>query len=101
MVISLEDELVPLIRLFPVFQEVSQSHALGHLQVQEGLLEVGSPVLLAEVQEDVRRRQEYAVLDRGNRRENSTVPEFPELSSIARGDVALELLVRDQLLEQT
>src|SRR5437588_3801989 len=101
MVISLEDELVPMVRLFPVFQEVSQPHLLGHLQVQERLLQVGGPVLLAEVQEDVRRRQEHAILDRDNRREYSPVPEFPELSLISSRYMALELLVRDQLLEQT
>src|SRR3954447_5103347 len=101
MVISLEDELIPLVRLSPVLQEVSQPHPLGHLQVEERLLQVGAPVLPAKVQEDVGRRQEQAVLDRRNRRENPPVPEFPELSLIARGDIALELLVRDQLLEQT
>src|SRR3954462_1886119 len=95
MVIRLEDELVPLVRRFPVLQEVSQSHPLGQLQIEERLLQVGGPVLLAEVKEDVWRRQEYAVLDGDNRREYSPVPEFPELPLIARGDMAIEVLVRD------
>ena len=78
MVISLKDELVPMIRLFPVLHKVSQTHPLGQLQIEERLLEIGGPVLLAEVQEDVGRRQEDMILDRSDRRENSTVPEFPD-----------------------
>src|SRR5208337_806711 len=96
MVVSLEDELVPLVRLSSVLQEVSQTHRFRHLQSEQRLLQVSGRILPAEVQEVVGCRQEYVVLDRANRREDSTVPEFPDVTLIARRHVVIELLLRDQ-----
>jgi hypothetical protein len=61
---------------------------------------VSGPVFLAKVHEDVGRRQEHVVFDRSNRRQNSTVPEFPDVTLIASRHVALELLPCDQLSQQ-
>src|SRR5208283_2587348 len=100
MVVSLEDELIPLVRLSPVFHEVSQTHLYRHFEAEQRFVQVGDPVLPAEVQEDVRRRQEHMVLDRTDGRKNSTVPEFPDVTLIAGRHVALQLLLRDQLSQE-
>jgi hypothetical protein len=56
MVVSLEDELIPLVRLSPVLQEVIQTHPLWHLQIKGGPSEIvqslGEPVTLEGISQD-------------------------------------------------
>src|SRR5579871_5665852 len=101
MVVALEDEFVPVVRVRAAFQEPMQSlFVRAETRLRQAPLEKLQPVILARHQ-DVRGREGDVITGKVGQqwRQESDVPEFAGSSSIARGVVADELGVGDEFTQ--
>lgn len=102
MVVRLEHELIPKVRVRAVFQKPMQRCPLVRvLETENRPFKKLRPVSLRGFDQDVGRRKDDVVIRHfwQQWRQQANIPEFSLLSSIAGGAVTNELLVGDQLFE--
>ena len=98
MVITEENKLAPEPWFTPVFQHLMQCRPpVGTAGFQDRLVEISRPIGFTGLGEYIwRRKDEVIVAQIAKGWATTDVPEFAFLSQVARSDMALERIARDQ-----